>query len=185
MFVDSADSGEASLAKSVASKKTKGEEDEPLETVKLGGLRSSMQRNRNVEKKATDDTVVKVVNVELAKLDLAKATEVLKRYSEKLEDDKRGSLAAFFADPIVALDADQVSITVGSKIVENEIMAEQNKLVRYFAEQGYALSSLFCIVNAKAVSEYKIFTPKQQFEAMIKEVPVLEDFASRFNLELE
>jgi|TARA_B110000902_G_scaffold86490_1_gene102650 hypothetical protein len=185
MFVDSADGAEDSVAKSAAPKKTKGEDDEPLETVKLGGLRSSMQRNRNVEKKATDDTVVKVVNAELAKLDVAKATEILKLYSEKLEDDKRGSLAAFFADPIVALEADQVSITVGSKIVENEIMAEQNKLVRYFSEQGYALSSLFCIVNAKAVSEYKIFTPKQQFEAMIKEVPILEDFASRFNLELE
>ena len=184
MFVDSANSAEDSSVKSAAPKKIKGDE-EPLETVKIGGLRSSMQRNRNVEKKAKDETVAKSVNVVLAALDVAKAKEILRLYSEKLEDDKRGSLAAFFADPILELEADEVSITVGSKIVENEIMAEQKKIVLYFAEQGYALSSLICIVNAKVVSEYKIFTPEQQFEAMIKEVPILEDFARRFNLKLE
>jgi hypothetical protein len=185
MFVDSAESAEVSDATLATPKKTKGEDDQPVETVKIGGLRSSMQRNRNPEEKALDDLVAKPLATKLATLDIAKATELLKLYSEKLEDEKRGSLAAFFADPIVVLNEGQVSITVGSRIVENEIMAEQHKLVRYFSEKGYALSSLLCIVNAKAVSEYKIFTPKQQFEAMIKEVPILEDFASRFNLELE
>lgn len=184
MFAEPA-AEESSEAKAAIPKKTKGEDDQPVETVKLGGLRSSMQRNRNVETKAKDGDNAIEVAAELATLDVSKATELLKLYAEKLEDEKRGSLAAFFADPIVALEADQVSITVGSKIVENEIMAEQHKLVRYFAEKGYKLSSLYCIVNAKEVSEYKIFTPKQQFEAMMKDVPILEDFASRFNLEIE
>lgn len=184
MFAEPA-ATESSETKAAIPKKTKGEDDRPVETVKLGGLRSSMQRNRKAETKTEEGADTANESSELAVLDVEIATKLLKQYSEKLENDKRGSLAAFFADPIVSLEGEQVSITVGSKIVENEIMAEQHKLVRYFAEQGHKLGSLYCIVNAKAVSEYKIFTPKQQFEAMIKEVPILEDFANRFNLEIE
>jgi len=177
--------GEQTKEAKATPKKAKGEDDQPVETVKLGGLRSSMQRNRNAVTKTEESSESEVIVKDLAALNLEKSTELLKSYAEKLEKEKRGSLAAFFADPIVALDGDQVSITVGSKIVENEIMAEQHKLVRYFANKGYKLGTIYCIVNAKAVSEYKIFTPKQQFEAMVKEVPILEDFANRFNLEIE
>ena len=145
-----------------------------------------MQRKASNEKTEVKDTTEpKEKQQSLTTLTIEISTKLLKDYSEQLEMEKRGSLAAFFADPIVALEGDQISITVGSKMVENEIMAEQHKLISYFAGQGYKLGGIHCIVNAKAVSEYKIFTPKQQFEAMVKEIPILEDFANRFNLEFE
>lgn len=165
-------------------KKTKGEDDEPVTTIKLGGLRSSLQKHMQMPLVVTKQKEVDHIKVSLAELSKETVLKLLKQYSKKLEEDKRGSLAAFFADPIVALLENQVTITVGSKIVENEIMAEQQKVIHYFADKGYLLGSIYCIVNAKTVNEYKVFTPKQQFEAMKKKVPILQDFADRFNLEI-
>ncbi len=164
--------------------KTRGEDDKPLATVKLGGLRTSVQKHMEIPVEDPAEKEVEEVGVSLAQLSKERVINLLRQYSQKLEDDKRGSLAAFFADPIIALNENQITITVGSKIVENEIMAEQQKVVSFFADNGYHLGSIYCIVNAKTVNEYKVFTPKQQFEAMVKDIPILQDFASRFNLEI-
>ena len=66
---------------------------------------------------------------------------------------------------------------------EDQINEEQRKIVRHFAENGYKLDSIKGIINAAKVSEYKIFTPKQQFDVMAKEFPLLKDFEERFNLD--
>jgi hypothetical protein len=78
-----------------------------------------------------------------------------------------------------------VVFTVGSKFVESEITEEIPKIVVHFEASGYALKSLTCKVNAKQISEYKVFSPKQQFDALAKEYPKLTDFAERFYLDFD
>lgn len=121
----------------------------------------------------------------LKSIDETSAKEMFKKYADILVAEKRGSLAAFFADPLLKVADDTITITVGSKIVENQIIEDKIKLIRHFAAAGYRLSDLECVVNATEISEYKIFSPKEQFAVLAREYPALSDFASRFNLDFE
>ncbi len=139
-------------------------------------------------KKDTSNNTVALSAEESSKLksiDETSAKEMFKKYADILVDEKRGSLAAFFADPLLKVADDTITITVGSKIVENQIIEDKIKLIRHFAAAGYRLSGLECVVNATEISEYKIFSPKEQFAVLAREYPALSDFASRFNLDFE
>ena len=113
------------------------------------------------------------------------ATQLFKDYSVKLIAQTRVSLAAFFADPLLEIKEDIILFTVGSKLVAEEIAEEQRKITAFFAQNGCYVKGIECIVNALEVSEYKVFTPKQQFDVLAKEHPMLKDFQSRFNLEID
>jgi hypothetical protein len=139
-------------------------------------------------KKDTSNNTVALSAEESSKLksiDETSAKEMFKKYADILVAEKRGSLAAFFADPLLKVADDTITITVGSKIVENQIIEDKIKLIRHFAAAGYRLSGLECVVNATEISEYKIFSPKEQFAVLAREYPALSDFASRFNLDFE
>jgi hypothetical protein len=172
----------------VVKEKRKSEVNEPIKTVKIGGLRSAMNARKS-EKDKNDDNSIRSLSAaeqdKLASINKEKAEELFKKYAETLIAEKRGSLAAFFADPLLTVADDTITITVGSKIVENQIIEEKNKLVRHFATSGSKLVDVTCIVNAAEISEYKIFSPKEQFTVMAKEFPALADFASRFSLDFE
>jgi hypothetical protein len=94
-------------------------------------------------------------------------------------------LASFFADPLIEVLQNNILFTVGSKMVAEEIKEESRKVKAFFAEKGYLMDNLTCTVNAVEVNEYKLFTPKQQFDDMAKEFPLLIDFESRFSLEIQ
>ena len=113
------------------------------------------------------------------------ALVVFKEFAAKLATKKRVSLASFFADPLLEMKDGVVHFTVGSKLVAEEIKEERRKLIGLFAEKGFDLKAVECIVNAQEISEYKVFTPKQQFDVLAKEFPILKDFESRFNLEID
>ena len=139
-------------------------------------------------KKDTSNNTVALSAEESSKLksiDETSAKEMFKKYADILVAEKRGSLAAFFADPLLKVADDTITITVGSKIVETQIIEDKIKLIRHFAAAGYRLSGLECVVNATEISEYKIFSPKEQFAVLAREYPALSDFASRFNLDFE
>ena len=95
-------------------------------------------------------------------------------------------MAAFLSDPLLKIgDNNTVTFTVGSKIVESEIKEEAVKIVAHFEKNGYALNKLHCIVNAKQISDYKMFTPKQQFDSFAEKYPKLNDFAEMFYLDFD
>ena len=120
----------------------------------------------------------------LKNLTLEDAKRLFLSYAKELTTHKRTSLAAFLADPLLTMEENNtVVFTVGSKFVESEITEEIPKIVVHFEASGYALKSLTCKVNAKQISEYKVFSPKQQFDALAKEYPKLTDFAERFYLD--
>ena len=146
--------------------------------------RAVMQRSREkvvekIEKKKVDTSLT------LADITLESSKDILKEYAQKLISGKRASLASFFADPLIEVLQNNILFTVGSKMVAEEIKEESRKVKALFAEKGYLLDNLTCTVNAVEVNEYKLFTPKQQFDDMAKEFPLLADFESRFNLEIE
>ena len=155
--------------------------------MKIGGLRSAMTARKTIKKDISDSTgaLSAEESSKLKGIDELSAKEMFKKYADILVAEKRGSLAAFFADPLLKVAEDIITITVGSKIVENQIIEDKHKLVRHFAAAGYRLSGLECIVNATEISEYKIFSPKEQFAVMAREYPALADFASRFSLDFE
>jgi hypothetical protein len=142
---------------------------------------------KTVKKDTSNDTVALSAeeSSKLKSIDETSAKEMFKKYADILVAEKRGSLAAFFADPLLKVADDTITITVGSKIVENQIIEDKIKLIRHFAAAGYRLSGLECVVNATEISEYKIFSPKEQFAVLAREYPALSDFASRFNLDFE
>ena len=142
---------------------------------------------KTVKKDTSNDTgaLSAEESSKLKSIDETSAKEMFKTYADILVAEKRGSLAAFFADPLLKVADDTITITVGSKIVENQIIEDKIKLIRHFAAAGYRLSDLECVVNATEISEYKIFSPKEQFAVLAREYPALSDFASRFNLDFE
>jgi|AntRauTorckE5430_2_1112549.scaffolds.fasta_scaffold07677_3 hypothetical protein len=142
---------------------------------------------KTVKKDTSNDTgaLSAEESSKLKSIDETSAKELFKKYADILVAEKRGSLAAFFADPLLKVADDTITITVGSKIVENQIIEDKIKLIRHFAAAGYRLSDLECVVNATEISEYKIFSPKEQFAVLAREYPALSDFASRFNLDFE
>ena len=141
---------------------------------------------RSLEK-FEDNTDENEVDISLALEDITPhlSKDILKEYAKKLIIDKRASLASFFADPLIEVIQNNILFTVGSKMVAEEIKEESRKVKALFAEKGYLMHNLTCTVNAVEVNEYKLFTPKQQFDDMAKEFPLLADFESRFSLEIE
>jgi hypothetical protein len=142
---------------------------------------------KTVKNDTSNDTIASSAeeSSKLKPINETSAKEMFKKYANILVAEKRGSLAAFFADPLLKVADDTITITVGSKIVENQIIEDKIKLIRHFAAAGYRLSGLECVVNATEISEYKIFSPKEQFAVLAREYPALSDFASRFNLDFE
>lgn len=129
---------------------------------------------------------IKPVNDSLKDLTIEEAKRLFLSYAQELTTQKRTSLAAFLADPLLTMrENNTVVFIVGSKIVESEITEEIPKIVAHFEASGYVLKNLTCKVNAKKISEYKVFSPKQQFEAIAKEYPKLTDFAERFYLDFD
>jgi len=176
---------EGETVETVAAPKTSfKKEDEVIATVKLGGLRSGVHRSR-----ATTQKVVKkeeeLATDGLKELTLEAATDLFKAYGTELIAQKRSSLAAFFSDPLIKVASGVVTFTVGSKLVADGIGEETRKIRQYFSKASYTLEAIECRVNAKEVSEYKVFTPKEQFDVMAKEFPILKEFEERFNLEID
>ena len=143
-----------------------------------------MKKARAKEVAATEpEEIAKEVGLKVPQGEDART--LFKEYAAQLASQKRVSLAAFFADPLLEIIDGVVHFTVGSKLVAEEIKEERHKLNSLFIQKGFDLKAIECIVNAQEISEYKVFTPKQQFDVLAKEFPILKDFESRFNLEID
>lgn len=133
---------------------------------------------------ANDSDNLQVTSPALNKFDARIARTLFVEFAKTLTQEKRGSIASFFADPLIEVNDHIVVFTVGSKIVAEEIEKLKKRAKLLFADQGFLLADIECKVNAAEISEYKVFTPQQKFEVMSKKHPILKDFAARFNLEI-
>lgn len=91
-------------------------------------------------------------------------------------------MSAFFTDPIYHLEEEKLIFTVGSKTVAKGVEEEQKAFNTFLIKKGYKSLAIECLIDAAKVQEYKIFTPKQEFEQLAKDYPSLMEFAKRFNL---
>ncbi|MBT8326711.1 MAG: hypothetical protein KJP21_03245 [Bacteroidia bacterium] len=146
-----------------------------------------MQKHKHVEKPTEQKAAVEEEKIDysLKEFTSEEAIGLFKEYAKELAKQKRKGLAAFFADPLLKADGNTVTFTVGSNIVAQDIDEEKVRLKKYFASKGFQLESIKSKVNATEINEYKVFTPKQQFDALAKEYPILKDFESRFNLDID
>ena len=163
------------------------ETQEISEVVRIGSLSNLMKTNKdtNYKQPIPENKETKSITNDLKDLSIETATHLFKEYSKELATQKRTSLAAFFADPLIEVSNNEIVFTVGSKLVESEIIEEKSKLMEYFNSHGFILSEVSCQVNAKQISAYKLFSPKKQMEALIEKYPDLEEFSSRFYLDFE
>lgn len=178
------------MAPKIKDNSTKTDDQDTQEVVRIGGLKNMMKtvgvKSQPFDSQPISAPSTKSVNDSLKDLTLEDAKRLFLSYAKELTNQKRTSLAAFLADPLLTMgENNTVIFTVGSRIVESEITEETTKIVAHFEANGYALSKLECKVNAKQISEYKVFSPKQQFEALTKEYPKLTDFAERFYLDFD
>ncbi len=158
-----------------------------VETVRIGGLRNILQKHKQAAQVVKQEVAVQEEKSDynLKEFTLEEATVLFKEYAANLIKAKKRGLAAFFADPLLAVDGSKVTFTVGSNIVAQGIEEEQRKIKKYFSTKGFLLESIESKVNAAEINEYKVFTPKQQFDALAKEYPILKDFENRFNLDID
>ena len=140
------------------------------------GVGKEVQQKPILEKAHQDD---------LVPITESQARDLFKHYASIAEKNQQRSLSAFLADPLIAVVEGKVYFTVGSKTVAQAIEDETEKLKQQAVAKGWEIVSIACKVNPAKVSEYKVFTPEQQFEAMAKEHPILKDFKTRFNLDFE
>lgn len=160
------------------------EEEEPIQTVKTGGLRSLLTTKKTPTPQEQKAAIIST-HSDLKDLDVKNAKKFFKELSKELVSEKRDSVAAFFADPLIKVENSTVFFTVGSKLILENIAEVEGRAIQYFNKQGYKLNAIKCEVNAAKIKDYKVFTPQQQFEVMVKKHPELQDFATRFNLEID
>ena len=156
-----------------------------VEVVRLGNIRGAIKVGVKKKEETTQEVVEEDAKDHLEIADALQAQDLFKAYSEVLAQKKRTSLASFFSDPLLEVHSDKIVFKVGSKLIADEINKEVKNLMRFFREKGYALVEVKCEVNAKEVSEYKMFTPEQQFDVMAKDFPILQELKARFNLEID
>lgn len=132
---------------------------------------------KKIEPEITQQTTFKEINEALAR-------EILKQYADELAKEKRMSLAAYLADPVLKCNENTLNFVVGSKSLKNELEDEWRFLLKQFHQKAFNPNCQIS-VNAVEVEEYKLFTPKQQFDALSKEFPILKDFESRFGLDFD
>ena len=164
------------------------------EVVRIGGLKNMMKtvdvKSQTSESESHQSLTQSDTDVSedssLKELTLEDAKRLFLSYAQELTAQKRTSLAAFLTDPLITLtNKNAITFTVGSKIVESEITDATALIVAHFQSNGFALEKLQCKVNAKLISDYKMFTPKQQFVDFAKKYPKLNDFAERFYLDFD
>ena len=160
--------------------------DENSETVRLGGLRHAL-RQKKATPKVKENPVLAYTQEDSVKIypDKLQALELSKEYSGIALKKNMRSLAAFLADPIMEVEDGHITYTVGSKTVAQSLLDEQERFKKMALTRSYTIERISCNVNAAKVSEYKIFTPKQQFEVMAKQNPLLKDLQARFDLDFE
>lgn len=100
-----------------------------------------------------------------------------------MKQQRRG-LAAYLQDPIFSVQDNSIKITVGSKTLLRELEDDMHHLMKAFHLQ-HLDPKIELILNAQKVEEYKVFTPKQKFEALAKKNPILKDFEGRFGLDFD
>ncbi|MCH1385840.1 MAG: hypothetical protein L7U61_06035 [Flavobacteriaceae bacterium] len=153
--------------------------------MKTVGVKSQTSESESHQSAKQSDTEVSE-DSSLKELTLEDAKRLFLSYAQELTAQKRTSLAAFLTDPLITLtDQNAITFTVGSKIVESEITDATAMIVAHFQSNGFVLEKLDCKVNAKQISDYKMFTPQQQFEDFAKKYPKLNDFAERFYLDFD
>ncbi|MFY0643700.1 MAG: hypothetical protein JXR19_04470 [Bacteroidia bacterium] len=135
----------------------------------------------------TEEVQEEVVPDEKLELKPISAESLSSRIAQLADDifkQGRKGLASYLKDPLYDFTDSQTTFKVGSKTLKNELEDTFTKLQRNFASEGVQWDFIVEI-NAQAVNEYKLFTPKQQFDALAKEYPPLKEFEQRFGLDFD
>lgn len=150
----------------------------------MGGLRRALKPQGQTKKVEAKEETIEV------KEDAKAITEsefraLLSEFGSELSKGGKRSLAASINDPLLTFNNDTAHFIVGSKLVVSEFEASERDFNRKIIRAGFKPPKYSFKINATKVGEYKVFTPKQQFEVMAKQFPILNDFRSRFNLNID
>ncbi len=154
--------------------------------MRIGSLKEVLKKPIKAEVQAKEE---RKVEEKPAALSYSQASEkevrsVLKVLATQLQTEQKMSLYSYFIDPILKVVDNKVEFILGSKSLKFEIEEAKHRIQKAFNDSGYNPDFKLSI-NVKKVEEYKVFTPKQQFEALAKKHPVLKEFEERFGLDFD
>lgn len=159
-----------------------------VSTIRIGSINQVLQDRTLGKKKEVKEvetiSEVKDNSTSFNLPELAMVKELLKDYADDLMKAQRRGLGAYLIDPVVKLEENTLYFTVGSKSLLIEMQDELSKLKQLFNSKQ--IDPVIEIqLNAQKVQEYKVFTPKQKFDALAKKNPALKDFENRFGLDFD
>ena len=160
------------------------EEEALANAVKIGPIKDALRPVKQATQEAVTETREESSIADLKPFNKETFMHCSQLLAEQLESKGKRALAAYFKEPIFQLDNGKVKLLLGSKTQKAEIEQQFGSFENLCASEGYRLD-LEYEINAKKVGEYKLFTPKEQLEALSKEYPVLKDFVERFGLDFE
>ena len=112
------------------------------------------------------------------------ARELLTSYAQHLQEKGRKALASYFVDPVFHWKEGDLEFVVGSKTLRTDLENNEMHLISFINAAGYN-PSISYVINAEEISAYKLFTPKQQFDAIAQDYPILKEFEERFGLDFD
>ena len=146
---------------------------------------SNSTANQKTETQAAETKRIEQPVLATRVMQIEEAKAFFADYARELASQNRRSLSSFLADPIIQVNEGKITFTVGSKNVAKDIEDETMKIIRVASEKGWIISEIVTAVDAVKVSDYQVFTPKQQYDVLAKDYPVLKDFEARFNLNFD
>lgn len=155
-------------------------DDEVVAPVRVGSIKDALKRVAQPEVPRSKSAPKK----ELKPAQSEQVHQALVMLVEQLKKKGKRALAAYLSDPMMEVRDGEVRFTVASKTLEKEIAECWNSLAKMLNSQGHS-ASLDIVIDAQKVQEYKLFTPQEQFEALCKDYPKLQEFKERFGLDLE
>ena len=160
--------------------------DEVVSTVRIGSLKKVKEVAPivKVEPSLEEELSSEPKNVPLKAISKDDFTRRLSTLADDFHKQGRKGLASYLKDPLFHFEESSTILKVGSKALKNELDESFNQLKNQLRSEG--LNWDFGIeINPKAVNEYKLFTPKQQYDALAKEYPPLKEFEQRFGLDFD
>lgn len=155
-----------------------------VSTVRIGSLKQALSAQPIKEKEVEQVALAEETQSDLKPPSEKDFEEFSRHYAAKLAKSQKRGLAAFYKDPLYKLEGDKLTFIVGSKTLKNEIEGDLPSFSKQLNKKGFNLTVDFQI-NAEKVAEYKLFTPKQQYDALAKKYPELKEFAQRFGLDFD
>lgn len=161
--------------------------DEVVSTVRIGSIKEVLRSTTPViseEKVEESEVDSQEEEQEWKPITDNLLREVFNDLASEFKAQKKMTIASYLVDPVIEITGNAVTLFVGSKMLGRELDAQIPLIVKKCKIQGCS-PEFNIVVNVQKFKEYKVFTPKEEFEALASKNPILKQFEERFGLDFD